>query len=102
MKKIAAAGSVLAVVSLSVLGSVGAAQATDDGDSSSVSPPSVSPPTSTVQSENVSDNNASSPTTAATTLPNTGGPNEVLLGGAVALVMAGGASVLVSRRRQTN
>jgi LPXTG-motif cell wall-anchored protein len=102
MKKIAATGSVLAAVALSVFGAMGAAQAAD-GDSSTtdVSPPQLTPNDTTVQSEDVSDNSADAPSSAAT-LPNTGGPNELLLGGAVALALAGGTTMVVARRRQTS
>lgn len=57
---------------------------------------SVSPPTSSTNAAA-----ASSPSSASSGLPNTGGPNEYALVGAVALIAAGGASIAVSRRRRT-
>jgi LPXTG-motif cell wall-anchored protein len=100
MNKTTAAGSVLAGVVLASVSTMGAAQAVDSLPGGSTQNQTVvSPPKSTtVQSNDVSDNQVAA---ESESLPNTGGPNAMLLGGALALVAAGGATVIVARRRQT-
>lgn len=97
MNKVVAGFVVAFVAALMSLGFATSAQA-DYGDNgtppTSVSPPtvtSVSPPASTSVS-----------TPSAGSLPNTGGPNSVVFAGALAMIVVGGFSIAVSRRRPTN
>lgn len=97
MKKALTGFLVLCAVLLGSLAFAPTASADNYGDCASqganceVSPPSV-----------VSDNSDTTPSgnlASNGTLPNTGGPNAVLLYGAIALIVVGGATVLVVRRR---
>ena len=68
----------------------------------STSPPknNTTPPKS--EEVTVSPSNASVESSESGILPNTGGPEGVLLIGGVALLAVGGAAVVVARRRQTH
>ena len=88
MKKAIAALFIIVSAALGALTFVAPAQAYPDN------PPKN---TTVVENENLS---TGSPTAAPATLPNTGGPSESLLAGGAALVLVGGASVLVARRKQ--
>lgn len=87
----------LAVPFVGALLSVGfASSASADYGDNGVPPTSVSPPSVTSVSTPAQ---PSAPTSSAA-LPNTGGPNELLLAGALGLIAVGGTSVAVSRRRR--
>jgi LPXTG-motif cell wall-anchored protein len=64
------------------------------------------PPTTEVSPAQVSsttpDSQAAAAATKSAELPRTGGPDVLLLVGGIALVVVGGVSVLVARRRQTS
>lgn len=85
MNKVLAALLVMFAVVLGSLGLALPAQAYPD------TPPG---PTTVVQNESTT-----SPATAPATLPNTGGPDELLLAGALGLVLVGGVTLAGTRRR---
>jgi LPXTG-motif cell wall-anchored protein len=103
MKKILAGLFVTMVAALSALGFAPSAQAVDCpgydtqvcGENIETTPPKPS-------NVEVSPANASVENSQSGILPNTGGPEGVLLIGGAALLAVGGAAVVVARRRQTH
>jgi LPXTG-motif cell wall-anchored protein len=93
MKKLLAGGSVVFAAAVMSIGFAGAANAGDY-----VSPPTA-PPTPVTPQTVVSAPEVG--TSTPSTLPNTGGPDGIVLGGGAALLVAGGAAIVVARRRQT-
>ena len=101
MKKVLAALFVTVVAALVSMGFASTAQAYPCPECVKTTPKHHSTPPK-AEELTLSPSNASVQSSQSGILPNTGGPDGVLLIGGVALLVVGGGAVVVARRRQTH